>query len=137
MSANKKQGGCLCKAVSFEVDVPEDKIHACHCGLCAKWSGGPALAVGCSDFEITAGEDKVKWFKSSEWAERGFCSECGTSLLFRTLDGSYKGVMAGTLEDGSDLEMGGHIFIDKKPAYYDFNDDCPRMTEKEFLEQYG
>ncbi len=29
-------------------------------------------------------QEYLKLFKSSDWGERGFCSECGTSLFWRT-----------------------------------------------------
>jgi hypothetical protein len=79
----------------------------------------------------------MNWFNSSEWAQRSFCSKCGTHLLFKTKDESYFGVAVGALDSQAGLKMGMHIFIDKKPDYFDFTGDAPRLTEKEFLEMVG
>ena len=135
--SSKKTGGCLCKAVQYEITVEDDKVHVCHCGICQKWHGGPALAVAhTADVKIT-GEDKLKWYQSSEYGQRGFCSECGSNLMFKAPAQGYYGVAAGTLDSQDGLEIETHIFIDKKPSYYDFADKTPRLSEKEFLEMVG
>jgi hypothetical protein len=125
-------GGCLCGAVEYEVQLQEPKAHICHCHLCQKWGGSSSITLHTTPDWTIRGENKLKWYDSSEWAQRSFCSECGTHLLFRLKDGSYHGVTAGSLKDQSGLEIGMHIFIDKKPNYYDFKDDAPRLTEQEF-----
>lgn len=137
MAENKKKGGCLCGSVSFEITPNEEEVHICHCGLCRKWHGGPGFAVQCKSDWVINGEENMTWYKSSEWAERGFCSKCGSHLLFRTNDGSYHGVSAGVLDNQDGFKIGMHIFVDKKPPYFDFTDDSPRLTEKEFLEMVG
>lgn len=38
------------------------------------------------------------WFRSSEGAERGFCSRCGTSLHFRYVDGDRIDVAIASLD---------------------------------------
>lgn len=137
MSNNKQKGNCLCGAVNFEVTLKEKDVHVCHCGICQKWSGGSSLSLQCEgDWQVN-GEDNLSWYNSSEFAQRGFCKTCGTHMLFKVNDGSYYGVTAGSLEDNEQFKLSMHIFIDKKPDYYDFKDDCPRLTEKEFLEFVG
>jgi len=77
-------GKCLCGAIT--VRTPNKKsVDACHCGMCRRWGGGPALGVACgSDVQID-GVDKLKVYKSSEWAERAFCGDCGTHMFYRLL----------------------------------------------------
>lgn len=137
--AIKKTGSCLCKAVNYTAEFANNHVHVCHCTLCRIWSGGPGLSAQCNqDIEIT-GEDNLTWYGSSEWAKRGFCNKCGTNLFFKVNPdaGDYYGVSAGTIDDQSALKITGHIFIDFKPPYYDFNDDSPRQTEEEFLAQFS
>jgi len=38
-------------------------------------------------------------FNSSEWAERGFCSICGTFIFWRTKDHSFANINVFTLEE--------------------------------------
>ena len=135
--STQKKGRCLCEAVQFEVEVSGNKVHVCHCGICQKWHGGSGLSVQCSGEWTIKGEEHLTWYNSSEWAQRGFCKQCGTHLFFKTNSGDYHGVTAGSLDTQEGLELESHIFIDKKPAYYDFADNCPRLTEKEFLEHIG
>ena len=33
-------------------------------------------------FDLKAGDDHLKWYKSSAGARRGFCDNCGSTMLF-------------------------------------------------------
>lgn len=137
MSDLKRTGRCLCGEVEFEVTLQELDVHVCHCSICQKWEGGPSLSLGCESGWKIKGEDNLTWFASSEWAERGFCKKCGSHLFFRMNDGRYQGIPAAALDSQDGLKIASHIFIDKKPPYYDFADDTPRLTEEEFLKMVG
>jgi hypothetical protein len=129
-----KSGGCLCGAVRFVGLGQPSGVHVCHCEQCARWSGGPALCV-----EFDGGIDitgDVTWFDSSDWAERGFCGVCGSSLFYRLKDGSYLNVGTGFLDDRAGLSpIDQHIFVDRKPHFYEFADTAPRLTGEEFMSQ--
>ncbi len=135
MPENIKTGSCLCNSVGYKANVQSMNAHVCHCGICRKNLGGsPTITVNCSYDSLRIENDaNLEWYKSSEWAERGFCKLCGTSLFSRAPKHQYLGVSVGTLNDQSDIKITEHIFIDMKPDYYDFKDDCPRLTEEEFL----
>lgn len=135
--SDKRTGSCLCGKIQFEVTLSDSKVHVCHCAWCRKWHGGPGMAAKFDVDVITNGEKNLKWYRSSEWFKRGFCAECGTHLFGKTDDGSYSGVHVGALDDESELELDAHIFIDKKPDYYEFADKSSRLTEKEFLDMVG
>ena len=112
------------------------KITVCHCGMCRKW-GGPALAVECgSDLEIE-GEEYIKVFDSSAWAERVFCSNCGTHLFYRIKESGEYSIPAGFFPDLEGLEMKVQCFIDKKPSYYSFSNETKELTEKEVFDLYA
>ena len=64
-------GRCLCGAVSFSAQGVEPHIHACHCAICRRWSGGPALAASVASVEWS-GEEHVSVYESSDWAARGY-----------------------------------------------------------------
>ena len=128
MSAN---GRCLCGAITFRAEGVEPHFHACHCGMCRRW-GGPAMAarVGSLAFE---GEEHLARYDSSAWAERGFCRRCGSHLFYRLKDGDQYVVWTGAFDDPSAFRLAGEIFVDEKPAGYDFAGDHPRQTGAEFL----
>ncbi|MFN0217435.1 MAG: GFA family protein [Hyphomicrobium sp.] len=127
-------GRCLCGAVQFSFEPAEPEIDACHCTMCRRWGGGPALAIKAKGAPIITGADNVTAYKSSEWAERQFCKNCGTHLFYSSPSFSYFGVSAGTVDDQSGLSMTTEIFIDRKPDYYDFANATKRLTEAEFIE---
>ena len=78
-------GHCCCGYVRYRIDGRASKETICHCATCRRASGAPLVAwftVKGSQFTLLAGE--ISHFKSSEYAERGFCNRCGTALTFRS-----------------------------------------------------
>lgn len=136
----ERTGKCMCGAVSYTAKGLEPKLGACHCGMCRRWTGGPYLSVGTSDV-AWAGDDQITTFKSSDWAERGFCKACGSALFYRvTAPGPYHGqlhVAFGTLDDQSGFDLKIELFIDKKPAAYAFAGERKTLTEAEVFKLFG
>jgi hypothetical protein len=88
MSENQTvSGGCLCGAVKFSAELPSKWCAHCHCTMCRRAHGaGYVTWVGFEDsqFRIETGEDRLRWFASSENAQRGFCATCGSTMFFRS-----------------------------------------------------
>ena len=130
-------GRCLCHAVVYE-GRGEPHMHVCHCSDCRRWAGGPSFNVTFADGIDIADPGTVNWFQSSDWAERGSCRACGSTLFYRMLDGSAINVSAGSLDDASSIgAIEEHIFIDSKPDYYDFTADAPRVTGAEVFARFS
>jgi hypothetical protein len=129
-------GKCLCSAIT--VKTPDKTtIDACHCGMCRRWGGSPALGVPCgSDVQID-GFDKLKVYQSSEWAERAFCGECGTHIFYRLLLTNEYFVPAGLFQNEIEFEFKEQIFIDRKPSYYEFANQTLNMTEAEVFAKFA
>ena len=137
MTTKKDTGSCLCGAVRFEVALAEPVFSICHCGMCRRWSGGPFEAAHCAGAPTFMQDEELTWYRSSDWGERGFCGRCGTNLFWRLADKpDVIAVSAEALDNADDLTLDRHIYIDKKPARYDFADDRPRVTEAEFLAEW-
>lgn len=120
-------GSCLCGAVAFKVEGPLRDVVACHCGQCQRTHGHYAAYSRAGTEDVIFSEQRgLKWFKSSDLAERGFCSECGSSLFWRPLNGSHVAVAAGSLDNAPDLKLVGHIYCDDIPDYYSLSDDLPK-----------
>ncbi|MNV28729.1 Glutathione-dependent formaldehyde-activating enzyme [compost metagenome] len=128
------KGSCLCGAIGV-VAGEHSEIGLCHCSMCRRWSGGPLFAVHCDDkVQFIGGTPKA--YRSSEWAERGFCGECGTHLYYRLVpDGEYF-VPAGLFQDRA-FELASQIFIDEKPPFYTLANDTPMLTGKQVFEQFA
>lgn len=138
----QKTGSCLCGAVTFRIEDAPAECGACHCGMCRKWSGGVYLGLHVPAGGATfAGEERITVYKSSDWAERGFCSTCGSSLFYRvTAPGPHRGDMhfgLGTLDDPGGISLAEEIFIDEKPEGYAFEGHRKTMTAAEVFAMFA
>lgn len=131
------KGACLCGAVTLTANAPAPSFGACHCSTCRTWSGGPLLALPCGADVTLTGEEAVTVFDSSAWAERGFCSRCGTHLFYRLKHSREYHVPVGLFDDAGDVAFGLQVYIDKKPPYYTFADQTEEMTEAQVFEKYA
>lgn len=130
------EGKCLCGSVTIRASKVDTNLGACHCTMCRKWSNGPYLAVDCgTDVSIT-GEESVTVFNSSEWAERGFCNKCGTSLFYR-LKENQQYMMAAEIFENKNYNFDHQIFIDEKPDYYSFANKTRDMTGAEVMASFS
>lgn len=65
----ERSGSCLCGAVRLTAKSATHKVGACHCGMCRTWGGGPYLSVNSGTDVGIEGEEHVRVFSSSQWAE--------------------------------------------------------------------
>lgn len=135
MATRAVTGKCLCGAVRFQAEL-DPHVHACHCDMCRRWSGGPGMAAYAESVEFS-GKESLSTYASSDWAERGFCRTCGSSLFYLVKESQRYVIWTGALDDPSILELAGEIYIDEKPDFYDFAGDRRRLTGQEFLESLG
>ena len=129
-------GQCLCGAVRFTADKVDKEFYACHCKMCLRWCGGPYMSVSATGIKFENTEH-LKVFDSSSWAERSFCSACGTNIYFHVKGHDEYEINTGTFDDASSFKMIGEIFVDDKPAFYEFAGDHPRMTGAEAIERFS
>ncbi len=131
------EGRCLCGAVRLTAWPRKAEMDACHCAMCRRWSGGVFLAVPCERIDVrdTA---SLAVHASSEWAERGFCRDCGSSLFWRMQDGSGDtAVSTQIFETPDQFLFAEEIFIDHKPSNYDFAGERKRLTADETIAQFN
>ena len=135
--AARLEGHCLCGAVTVRATPVRRHVEACHCSMCRQWSGGALLSVQCgSDVEIGEANHVVR-YRSSDWAERGFCGRCGSGLFYRYLPLDSYALLAGLFPDDALLPLAEEIFIDEKPDYYAFAGDRERLTGAEVMAKFG
>ena len=115
-----KTGSCLCGAVQYEVHGALRPVLACHCVQCRKQTGNYMSSTAASDEELKITEDRgLKWYRSSDIAQRGFCQECG-SVLFWKKDGSdTTSITAGSIDGPTGAPLEGHIFCESAGDYYE------------------
>ncbi len=135
MSMIKSVGTCLCGAVTLSGSF-EERVGACHCDICRTWGGGPLFALDGGEFLQISNPEVVKTFRSTEWAERGFCERCGTHLYIRVKQSGRYIVPAGIFPLDGQLNFDHQIFIDKQPTYYCFANETKNMTGEEVFAQF-
>ena len=130
-------GGCLCGAVRFTATPKNREIGACHCSMCRKWSAGPFLVLDCQGTLKVDDTTNLGVYRSSEWAERCFCKRCGTPLFYRLVGKDFNAVSAEAFDNREGYEFKTQIFIDEKPAYYDFANKTKNMTGPEVFAAFA
>ena len=117
-----RTGGCLCGAVRFRLAREPFDAGWCHCRTCQLNSGAPAMAfasVKAGEWVVTAGEARIRRIRSSSFAERLFCGDCGTPLAIDydiqpdTFDFSLA-----TLDQPSAVPPGFHIFCASRVTWF-------------------
>ena len=141
MASAAIRGQCLCGAVQFQLEPPTDFLSMCHCRSCRLSHGSAAVAwtsVPLERFRFEQGEDRVRWYRSSEWIRWGFCGECGSPLLYRAdadghpespgVDRMY--VSAGSLVTPLDRRLESHVSWEERVDWYQPVDDLPHHRGK-------
>lgn len=126
--AEPRAGSCLCGEVTYRLNGPLRPVIVCHCTQCRKMSGhftGATQSLA-TNMEITG--ESLKWFRSSDVAERGFCGTCGATLFWRRFGNLHVSIYAGTLDGETGLREAGQIHVEAKGDYYDLP-DLPVMDQ--------
>jgi len=130
-------GSCLCGKVQILAKSMSTHAGACHCGMCKKWTGGPLMAVDCGTAVSFSGEENIKVYSSSDWAERGFCKQCGSHLFYRLKENNLYIIPVGLFDNLDDIVFDHQVFIDEKPDYYEFSNKTKNMTGEEVFAQFS
>lgn len=140
---NDYHGKCLCGAVEIHAKATAS-VGTCHCSVCRRWCGGPMFAVHIEGLPLIKGEQTITRYPSSDFAERGFCSQCGSNLFYHLKPGQFSAegaymLAAGMLDLPDDMSFDSEIYIDSQPGWYRFDnaESRSRMSEKQFLESLG
>lgn len=136
---SRKEGQCVCGAITFVASNAGDAVGACHCRTCRRWSGGPFVEIDCGADVSFQGISHISVFNSSDWAERGFCSQCGTHLFYRIKETSQHIMPVGLfdLDDEQNLTFERQVFVDEKPAYYSFANNTEELTGEQVFAMFG
>lgn len=113
-----RSGGCLCGAVRFDACNVPDTFGICHCPSCRRWTGSALFEVSIKTEDLTwHGAEHIATRQSSDWAERAWCRECGTTLYFRqTKEDKWFGgtdLPLGLFDDQSGFTLTHEIYTDQ------------------------
>lgn len=134
---NPATGRCLCGDIGFTAKLPSKWVAHCHCTMCQR-SGGSAFItwVGLdeNDCRIADPLGQLRWYRSSDQGERGFCGHCGSTLFFRSQ--RWAGELHVTLANflgPVDRMPQAHVFWDTRVpwVHLDAADGLPRKDAED------
>jgi len=115
--AEHADGSCLCGSLRFRILFPTLWSAHCHCSICRRAHGAGFVTwvgVALANFKFTA-DQTLHWYGSSTDSERGFCSRCGSTMLFRSL--RWPGEMHVTVANVNmplDRDPAKHVYTDTR-----------------------
>lgn len=123
-------GGCLCKAVRFEIDAEPLTVRTCWCRLCQY------LGAGSATVNVTFPADKVRMTAelryrqdvadSGNVLQRGFCPSCGTPLTSAAEARPHLLIVrVGTLDDPNQFAPEVTIWTSEAPHWAVISDEIP------------
>ena len=125
-------GQCLCGAVTVSATMSRPMLRACHCDMCRQHTSGPF-------FSIAADPDSIKVdgphtsYRSSDWAERGFCQTCGSTLWYGTTHDGARNLSAGLFADAGGAPLKLEFFADKCPQGYALKGEHKKLNTKDTI----
>jgi hypothetical protein len=133
--SHKVTGGCLCGAVRYEAEALLSNAYYCHCTQCQKSSGAPfEIGVPIREGTLKFSGTALQFFSSSEFGRRGFCSVCGSRIVWTSAHPDYQwatNVSACSLDHPEDVRTNMHVFVDTQLPWFSVSDDLPRYRAED------
>lgn len=129
------KGQCLCGAVTVTAQSENPRLRACHCDMCRQHTSSMFISVDTVPGSLVV-DGPATSFQSSDWAERGFCSRCGSTLWYGTLHDGMRHLAAGLFENGAGGEMKLEFFADQCPQGYALAGTHKKLTAEETIEMF-
>ena len=129
----KVDGACYCGDVSINGIVSTDKVMACHCKDCQKFSGAPFRAVAVMNAEqVTISgvvNEYLKIADSGNERVQGFCGNCGSQIFASDSTKTLYMVRTGCLSQHDQLVPTKHIFGKSAAVWLGSIEDQQWVTE--------
>lgn len=135
------RGRCLCGAVTFTLTPPTEFCAHCHCQSCRLAHGAACTtwtSVPRDRFQVTGGDQHIRWYRSSQWIRWGFCDTCGSSMFYvADSEGHPESprthsvyVTVGSLIDPMDRPPSGHYSYEEHMEFDKAHDRLPCFLGK-------
>jgi hypothetical protein len=132
MTGAQMTGHCLCGAVTVRVTGGHDpRPGASHCRMCQRWSGGLFLCFN-ADADGVAVDGPIARHASSDFAERAFCSVCGSHLWMRDRTANTYDLMPGLFDEARDWPLRSEVYADRAMSSVRLEGDHRRATRAEY-----
>ena len=135
MSTIKRQGGCPCGSLRYELTGEPLFVHACHCTLCQAQSGSAfGLTMFVEEFNVRMIQGRP--VSRETVADSGnvrtsyFCASCGATMWGKTpMRPGLVGLRPGSLDDTSWVKPRAHIWIKSKQPWLQLPKDVPAFEK--------
>ncbi|AMB77208.1 GFA family protein [Pantoea ananatis] len=130
-------GRCLCGECQFAVKINELNVHACHCTLCQKWSGGIAMYMEAASAPALLRQSaSPSCFTSSLQGKRYFCPGCGSPMWLLLTDSQRYFIPWTQLDLTEDVQrrlvLAAEIYTETQPAFWRLTGQYARFSGKAF-----
>ena len=127
MSEEVLTGRCLCGSVRYRAVGLPLRVSHCHCEQCRRASGGVALTFASFEADkVTFEGIPLKRVRSTDFASREFCPECGSPITFRFDARPHSvSVTVGTLDDPEKTPATRHNFTSEKIPWVELDPHLP------------
>ncbi|HVW73304.1 MAG TPA: GFA family protein [Rhizomicrobium sp.] len=125
-------GGCLCGAVTWQLNERPLAINACHCIDCKKTTGATnvIMLIARKEAFVVTGEMQSYRKRADSGRELDIyrCVHCGTRIFHHNLaSNALVFVTAGTLDDSSWAVPSSHIWVEKVSPGVVMQDDAIKL----------
>jgi hypothetical protein len=126
-------GGCLCKAVRYEIDAAPIVARCCWCRLCQYLGAGSGTVNVCFPTQAVRISGSLRDFSSvadsGNVMHRRFCPECGTAVFSEAeVRPHLIFVRAGTLDDPEVARPAATIWTSAAPSWACFDPGLPQIA---------
>jgi hypothetical protein len=128
-------GGCLCRAVRYEITAEPIVTRACWCRLCQYLGAGSATVNVCFPSSAVAVHGEVRDYRSiadsGNVMHRRFCPACGTHLFSEAESRPHLiFVRAGSLDSPEIARPAMTIWTSQAPTWACFDPALPTVAEQ-------
>ena len=128
-------GRCVCGSVRFEGNQAAVGTGFCHCRICQRSTGAPVFAWTAFPLDaVKFSREKLKYHRISLIAEQGFCENCGSPVVWRSLKpkpADYMVIATTCLENPEDYAPTWHQGVESQLPWLEIQDDLPRTRTEE------
>ena len=130
--STSKIAECLCGSIKLKIIGKLRNVINCHCSQCMKTHGNFASYTNSLEENITyIRKSTLRWYHSSNFAKRGFCSKCGASVFYKIKKSDNISISAGMFNYPTKLKTESNIFIKNKLDYYKIDRNLRKFSRSE------
>lgn len=127
------RGGCLCGALTYELESPPAVAVNCHCSICRRVHGatyGSFAVIAKSKFKWTNGENDLAEYESAPGNTRQFCRQCGSQVtVIEGWNPDGITICMGSFYDDPEVRPSSHMYVGSKAPWCEITDDLPQSQE--------